>query len=76
MSDYIVKYNVLLNDAIISDKIIKVKNKPNEAIALWKLEKYLRRKYGGNFRALQVKTITTDHTQDVVNLFRRAGLNI
>lgn len=61
MSDYIIKFNVLLKDRIHTDKIIKVRNKPNGAIAQVELEKYLQRKYGADFRQLQVLNVATDH---------------
>lgn len=71
MSDYIIKYNVLLKGRIHTGKIIKVRNKANAAIAQVELEKYLQRKYGADFCQLQVLTVATDHLNE---LFKNFGI--
>lgn len=71
MSDYIIKYNVLLDNTILTDKIVKVKNKANSAIAQVELEKYLQRKYGNRFRQLQVLTVAADNLNE---LFKHFGI--
>lgn len=71
MSDYIIKYNVLLKDRIHTDKVIKVKNKSNAAVAQVELEKYLQRKYGSDFRQLQVLTVAQDNLDE---LFKQFGI--
>ncbi len=64
MSTFRIKYNLILNDKILYDKKIKVKNKDNELIAKVSLENYLRRKYP-TFKQL----IITDCRVDILDFF-------
>ena len=68
MSTFRIKYNLILNDNILYDKEIKVKNKDNELIAKVSLENYLRRKYP-TFKQLIINDCRVDVPDFFYNLF-------
>jgi len=66
--NYIIKYNLILDSSRLNEKIIKVKNKPNELFAKCSLEDYLKRKYN-NFKALEIIDCNEDIASNIFNLF-------
>ena len=59
--NFLITYNVVLDNEILYDKQIKVKNKDNELIAKCSLEDYLKKKHGDLFRQLIITNCSQDY---------------
>lgn len=67
MNTYLIKYDVILRNGSLKDKVIRVKNQENELFAKINLEKYLKKKYNNEFLNLYIESITNDF--DFMNIF-------
>ena len=68
--NFLITYNVVLDNEILYDKQIKVKNKDNELIAKCSLEDYLKKKHGDLFRQLIITNCSQDTEITVDDIFR------
>ena len=68
--NFLITYNVVLDNEILYDKQIKVKNKSSELIAKCSLEDYLRKKHGDLFRQLIITNCSQDTEITVDDIFR------
>ena len=68
--NFLITYNVVLDNEILYDKQIKVKNKSSELIAKCSLEDYLKKKHGDLFRQLIITNCSQDTEITVDDIFR------
>ena len=68
--NFLITYNVVLDNEILYDKQIKVKNKSSEFIAKCSLEDYLKKKHGDLFRQLIITNCSQDTEITVDDIFR------